>query len=313
MSRSSITAFAPATVANVAVGFDVLGFALEGVGDRVTVSRGEEGDPAGIVIDEIGGVVQDLPREPSKNTAAVALKAMLDDLGFHTAFRLSIDKGIPIGAGMGGSAASAVAAVVAANGLLEGPARKDALLRYALAGEAAASGAPHADNAAPCLYGGLTAVLASNPPQVVPLAVPEQIRCVLVHPRLRVDTREARSVLRREVSLEEHVAQSSHLAVFVAACCQGDLELIRKSMRDLLVEPQRSSLIPGFGRVRAEAFRHGALGCSIAGSGPSVFAWIDSQERAEELAAALVVSFKEEGVQADAWVSKVNAPGARVV
>ena len=309
-TERTATAFAPATVANVAVGFDVLGFALEGVGDRVTVSQDPDGAGERVAVERIEGVVTDLPLDPGRNSAAAALRAMVDDVDLPGTFRVTLHKGIPLASGMGGSAASAVAAVVAANALLESPAPREVLLRWVLEGEAAGSGARHADNAAACLYGGLVAVLSVDPPVVAEVPVPECVLCVLVHPHLMVETREARSVLRAEIGLEEHVRQSARLAGFVTGCCRGDLELIRGSMEDLLIEPQRSSLIPGFDRAKAAAREHGALGFSISGSGPSVFAWVASREAADDVARVVTEAFRAEGVESDSRISTVNAPGA---
>ncbi len=306
------TALAPATVANVAVGFDVLGFAIEGAGDRVTV-RLRDDDGARVVVERVEGVVTELPADPERNTAAVAARAMLDGLGRDERVALRIDKGIPLSAGMGGSAASAVAAVVALNGLLGAPASRDELLPWALAGEAAASGAPHADNAAPCLYGGMTAVLPGEPAQVIAIPVPAHLLCVLVHPQIHVETRQARSILRPQIALSEHVRQSAHLTAFITGCCRGDGDLIRRGMHDLIVEPQRSAAIPGFRRIQAAARERGALGCSISGSGPSVFAWVEDRPSADGLATVIRGIFEEEGVAAESWISPVDAPGARIL
>lgn len=312
MSASErVTAFAPGTVANVAVGFDVLGFAVDGVGDRVTVARGLGG--TGVTIEAVTGCVPDLPTDPARNTAAVAVNAMLEDLGRQESLALTVDKGLPLSSGMGGSAASAVAAVVATNELLGRPSSNRSLLRYALAGEAAASGAPHPDNAAPSLFGGLVAVLPSDPPEVVPIPAPSGVLCVLVRPHLRVETRGARSVLRPTVSLDEHAAQSARLAAFVVGCCKEDVSLIGRTLRDDLIEPQRSPAIPGFERAQAAAMGLGALGCSIAGSGPSVFAWVTARGTAESVSRSIVKVFADEGLEADSWTSPLDAPGARIV
>ncbi|HKQ60981.1 MAG TPA: homoserine kinase [Candidatus Polarisedimenticolaceae bacterium] len=306
------TAFAPATVANVAVGFDVLGFALEGVGDRVDA----EAVPSGaepVTIGSIDGLVPDLPSDPRRNTAAVAARAVWEAARPPHGFRLSLHKGIPLGSGMGGSAASAVAAAVAANALLDRPLSREALLPCALAGEAAASGAPHADNVAPCLYGGMTAVLATEPPEVVPLPVPPGLRCVLVRPHLEIETRRARAVLPAQITLGQHVLQASRLAAVVAGLYRGDLALIRRALADLLVEPHRAPLIPGFADAKAAALQAGALGFGISGSGPSVFAWIDPVADASAVTAAMRGAFGAHGLAADAWTSTVGGPCARLV
>lgn len=312
----SATAFAPATVSNVAVGFDILGFAVESIGDRATVSTTEEPSVtvAGVTGDEHARGYSEIPLDSSRNTAAVGLVRLREDLGLEYGFRLLLHKGIAVGSGMGGSAASAVAALVAANSLLERPLTKEALLEYALLGERAASGSAHPDNAAPCLFGGLTLVTSTSPFRRVQLPVPAQILTVLVHPHSRVDTREARQMLRAEVPLAAHVEQSASLAGFVAGCYTGDLELIRACFRDVLIEPQRAALIPAFGRVKAAAIEAGAIGAAISGSGPTVFAWATSAESAELVRGSMVRAFSEHGAaEADSWVSPVSVRGARLV
>jgi homoserine kinase len=320
-------AFAPATVANVAVGFDVLGFALEGVGDAVTVARTPRaGAGPAVRVESVEGdaiAPGAVPLDPDRNTAAVALAAMVEALGLSHGFTVTIRKGIPLSSGMGGSAASAVGAV-AANALLDTPLSRERLLAFALAGEAAASGAPHADNVVPCLYGGLTAVVpgggavAGTPgtgagPQVVPLPVPAGVACVLVRPHLELDTRRARAALAATVPLKRHVEQSALLAGFVAGCFSGDLALVSRTLRDVVVEPQRAALVPGFAEAREAALGAGALGCSLSGSGPSVFAWVASAASAEAVKSAVRTTFAARSIESDAWVSVVGAPGARVV
>lgn len=306
---TSATAFAPAGVGNVAVGFDLLGHALDAVGDRVTVSRLDE--PIVEIVD-ILGCDYPLPREPERNTATAGLLALIEALELEFGFAVTIHKAIPLGSGMGGSAASAVGALVAANALLDEPLSLEELLGYALVGEAVASGTPHADNLAPCLYGGLTLVRGLESPDVLQIPVPEEIRCVLVHPHLRVDTRDARAVLPRQISLGLHVEQSANLAGFLHGCYTNDLELIGRSLRDEIAEPHREALIPGFRAAKDAAMEAGALGCSISGAGPSVFAWCAGEPRAEEVRSALSDAFSREGITHDLWVSPVNTPGAYV-
>ena len=320
MSRSaaprSATAFAPATVANVAVGFDILGFAVEAIGDHVTVSTAERPEVIVRGITNTPGApgALELPSDPARNTATVGLIRLREDLRLEFGFEVSLRKGIALGSGMGGSAASAVAALVAANSLLEHPLPKEALLEYALLGEQAASGTAHPDNATPCLFGGLTLVTSVSPFRCVQLPVPGRVLAVLVHPHSRLDTRSARRVLDAAVKLADHVRQSANLAGFVAGCYTNDLELIRDCFADLLIEPQRAPLIPAFAEVKAAALEAGALGASISGSGPTVFAWVTSGETAERVRKAMVCAFKEHGAtEADSWVSPVSRRGARIV
>lgn len=306
----SATAFAPATVGNVAVGFDVLGFSVGTVGDRVTVTR----------IPEAGRVVitpakdYTIPSDPAKNTATVGLLQLCADLRLDFGFQVDIQKGIPIGSGMGGSAASAVAAAVAANAVLDEPLPREKLIKYALIGESIASGSMHADNVAPCLYGGLTLALETGvgeTPTIVQVPVPADIICVLVHPAICVETREARAVLKPEISLKSHVQQSALLAGFLAGCYSSNVSLIGKSLSDILIEPQRAHLIPGFNAVKTAALESGALGCSISGAGPSVFAWTSSRSVAESVRTAMVNEFmKANHHSVEAWISPVSPKGA---
>lgn len=312
--KFSATAFAPATVGNAGVGFDVLGFSLSTVGDRVTITRIPE---AGKV--RIGKISESfLPTDPTQNTATAGLIQLCSDLRLDFGFELEIQKGIPIGSGMGGSAASAVAAIVAANALLEQPLPKEKLLKYALLGEFVASGSMHADNIAPCLYGGLTLALEgpsdNHPPTIVQVPVPEEIICVLVHPAMRLDTRESRAVLKPEISLKTYVRQSAHLAGFLAGCYTDNIELIQQSLTDVVIEPQRARLIPGFNEVKAAALRHGALGCSISGAGPSVFAWTSSRSIAEKVRTAMVHAFMNANhPSVEAWISPISQKGAHLL
>jgi homoserine kinase len=310
------TAFAPATVANVAVGFDILGFAVEGAGDEVTVTVTQTpGARIRDISDATGTLAAgDIPSDPARNTATVGLIKLLEDLRPGHGFEVSVRKGIALGSGMGGSAASAVASLVAANALLERPLGRADLLKYAVAAEAAASGTPHPDNVTPCLFGGLTLAVSNEPLRHVRLPVPPGVLTVLVHPRIRLDTRDARRVLRPDVPLAAHVRQSALLGGFVAGCYTNDLDLIRHSLKDVVIEPQRAALIPGFARVQAAALACGALGASISGSGPSLFAWVASESEAAAARAAMVEAFRAAGVgEVDSWVSPVSQDGARVI
>ncbi|HEX8071419.1 MAG TPA: homoserine kinase [Pyrinomonadaceae bacterium] len=312
MSRAQ--AFAPATVANVAVGFDLLGFALEGVGDVVTVETTAEPSVSLTEITDTNGRELELPTDPTRNTATAGLLKLRADLQLGYGFAVSLRKGIALGSGMGGSAASAVGAVVAANALLERPLPQAELMPYALVGEQAASGAAHADNLAPCLFGGLTLVLSVQPFRHVALPVPAEMTTVLVHPHLRLDTREARRILQTHVPLTEHVRQSAHLAGFIAACYTGDLELLAHSLQDILIEPQRAPLIPAYAEVKAAALAAGALGAGIAGSGPSVFAWVASAQTAMQVRTAMLRAFAAHGLtEVDAWTSPVSHRGATII
>jgi homoserine kinase len=303
-------------VANVAVGFDILGFPIESVGDVVTVSIAD--DPS-VRISQILNATGpseplDMPLAADRNAATVGLIKLREDLGLDFGFEVVLRKGIALGSGMGGSAASAVGGLVAANSLLESPLPREALLHYALLGERAASGASHPDNIAPCLLGGLTLVISADPFRHVSLPVPEEILAVIVHPRLRVDTRNARSILNVNVALADHVRQSAALGGFISGCFQRDLDLIRQSLDDFLIEPQRASLVPGFAEVKAAALEQGALGASFSGSGPTLFALVTSQPEATRVRDAMVDAFSANGLaEVDSWISPVNQQGARII
>ena len=309
MPREAL-AFAPASVGNAAVGFDVLGHAIGGVGDRV---RARRIDVATVRIADIRGVVTDLPRDSERNTAARAVAAWREATGVAFGVELEIDKGIALGSGMGGSAASATAALVAANALLERPLPRVALYPCALAGESAASGGIHGDNVGPQLVGGL--VLATRD-RLVPIPVPAGLTAALVHPPLVLETRRARAALAEPYPIGEIVRQTERLALVLAGCFKADLDLIAAGLEDVLVEPRRAALIPGFAQVKAAAHSTGALGASISGAGPSVFAWCRDAASAEAVADAMRAAFAEAlgcGLDAvDRYVAPVGSPGAIV-
>jgi homoserine kinase len=305
-----VTVFAPAGVGNVGVGFDVLGHVFDAVGDRITVRRLET--PT-VFIKAIEGTDENLPLSPEKNTATAGLLRLIDDLELDFGFEVTIEKGIPVASGMGGSASSAVGAIVAANELLDRPLARTALFKYALVGETIASGAAHGDNLAPGLLGGMTLVTSSEPVRIVQIPVPPEIRCVLVHPHTRLETRLARQVLPASLPIKTVTEHSAHLAGFVAGCYRDDLDLIAASLVDLIAEPHRASLIPGFHAVKAAAMETGALACSISGAGPSIFAWCAGDEVAEQVCRAMKDAFAMAGLDSDGWVAHVNVEGARVV
>jgi homoserine kinase len=306
---TDVTAFAPATVANVGIGFDILGHTVEAVGDRVRLRRIDE--PV-VRIRAITGVAADLPIETKSNTAGRAVQAMHAALHLAHGFELDIDKGIPLASGMGGSAASAVAAVVAANALLEEPVPRLQLLKFAMEGEIVASGSAHIDNIAPCLFGGLVLTVGIDNPRVKQIPVPPSLRCVLVHPHMFLGTREARAILKTDVSRSDFIWQSANLAGFISGCYSNDLEMIRDSFNDVIIEPQRHSLIPGFKDVQRGAMSAGALGCSISAAAPTIFAWAEIQQ-AEAVRGAMVAAFARHGLQSDYWISSLENYGARVV
>lgn len=303
----SITAFAPATCANVAVGFDILGFAFENIGDTVTLTKRADQK---IVIEAIHAA-ETLPSDTHKNTASLVIQKLCQDLHLETGFSISIQKGIPLSSGMGGSAASAVAALVACNAFLDTPLTPHELVSYALVGEALASGQPHADNVVPCIFGGFTLIQSSQPLEVIQLPIPE-IFCALVHPHLQVATQEARKILKDSVSLKDHIKQSANLAAFIAALYRNDFGLIQKSLCDIIIEPQRAQFVPRFHHIKKAALDAGALGVSFSGSGPSMFAFAEQKETAERICQAMREPLKNEKIAADSWVSAISKTGAYV-
>jgi homoserine kinase len=305
----SATAFAPATVGNVGIGFDILGHTFPAIGDRVRATRAAQ---PGVRIVAITGVGGELPFEAARNTAGKAVLSLSESLSLPFGIELAIDKGIPLGSGLGGSAASAVAAVVAANELLDQPLSRLELLKHAIQGEAVASGSLHADNIAPSLFGGLVLTVGIDNPRIKQIPVPPGIRCVLVHPRLYLSTRAARAILDRSVKLSDVVWQTANLAGFLAGCYTNDLALIRDAFEDVLIEPQRAQLIPGFAEVKHSAMEEGALGCSISGAGPSVFAWCE-ESHAQAICSAMVRAFARHDLASDEWIAEIGGVGARVV
>ena len=303
------TAFAPASTANVAIGFDILGFSIGALGDRATVRRIDE--PT-VRLGAIRGVVQDLPLEAGRNTAGRALLAMRESLALPFGFELEIEKGIPLASGLGGSAASAVAAVVAANALLERPASQVDLLKFAMQGEAVASGSLHVDNISPSLYGGLVLTVGIDNPRIKQIPVPPMIRAVIVHPHMLLSTRQARAILKRSVDMADFVWQTANLAGFISGCYTSDLDMIRESFEDVVIEPQRAALIPGFGDVRRAALSAGALGCSISGAGPTMFAWC-LESHAHAVREAMVVEFSHHGMESDHWTTAIEPVGAHLL
>ena len=307
-----VTAFAPASIGNVAVGFDMLGLALAGVGDRVAARK--TGEP-GITIAEVRGLDGELhpylSTDPEHNTASIAAQALWDDHGGPGGAELKVYKGIPLQSGMGSSAASAVAAAVAVNALLDRPLAAEKLLPYALAGEKYASGGLHADNVAPSLLGGMILCPQVLLPDVYAVPVPDGVSSVLMHPELQVNTAKARRSLAKGYSMEQWLSQQGYLAGFLTACATNDIGLIGKTLKDVVIEPQRSGNVSCFDAVKAAAERGGALGVSLSGSGPSIFALCKTNV-ASNLAVAMEQACRGLGIECQSWVSPLGAPGAYV-
>lgn len=302
-----VSAFSPASVGNAGVGFDILGHAIVGAGDTVTARRIDE--PV-VRITAIRGTTVDLPLDAPSNTAGAALIAMREALALPFGFEIEIDKGIPLGSGMGGSAASCVAALVAANALLETPLSREALYPFALVGEAVASGGRHGDNLGPMLLGGLVLATAEH---LVKVPVPAAWHSLLVHPDAILETRRARAALQGDYQLKEFIAQSANLALVLAGCHAGDAGLVRAGLNDVLIEPRRAPLIVGFADAKQAMLEAGAMGSSISGAGPSVFGWFETRAKAEAASPAVQTAFAQAGFESQAWVSPLDSPGARLL
>ncbi len=305
-----VSVFASATVANVASGFDVLGFALETPGDAVALERVPGG---GVTVVSIEGDGGKLPRDPEKNTAAVAVAGFLKKIGSPFGVRIRLRKMMPLSSGLGSSAASAVAAVFGANLLAGSPLSARELLPFTLMAEKAACGSAHADNVAPSLLGGFVLIRSYDPLDVIQLPVPPGLSCAITHPHTEVRTADARAILKKELRLADAVRQWGNLAALVAALFSGDLALLGRSLQDVVAEPARSLLIPGFPSVKKAALAAGALGCSISGSGPSVFALCSSPEAARAAGSSMAAAFKEAGLSSDIYISEVNTRGPYVL
>jgi len=310
MSTDRVSAWASATVANVASGFDVLGFALDAPGDEVTVSRTAE---KRIRVTSVTGDEGQLPLDPEKNTAAVAVAAFLRAVDAPFGLDIELRKKMPLASGLGSSAASAVAAVFAANHIAGRPLSGRELLPFTMLAEKAACGAAHADNVAPSLLGGFVLIRSYDPLDVVRLPVPKGLACAVVHPHTEVKTSDARRILKKEIRLSDAIRQWGNLAALVAALYTEDFQLLGRSLQDVVAEPVRSLLIPGFPQVKRAALEAGALGCSISGSGPSIFALCVSTETARKTGTAMKAAFLAAGLESDLFVSNVNTVGPRIL
>ena len=306
----NVTAFAPATVSNVACGFDVLGFALHAPGDEVTAQPAE----SGVRINAISGDQDRLPRDAAKNTAGIAARALLNVLGERRGVALTIRKGLPLSSGLGGSAASAVAAVVAVDALFNARTPLETLMACAFEGERVGAGSAHGDNIGPAVYGGFVLVRDPNPPDVIRLPVPEGLTAVVVHPDLEIETARAREMLGRTVALGDAIREWANLGAFVDALHRSDFDLMSRALVDTIAEPRRASLVPGLAEIKRAAADAGALGCSLSGSGPSLFALCRDATSAKAVAAAMGDAVAQHiGGETRTYVSAIAERGARVI
>ncbi len=307
--NKSIKVFAPGSVSNVGCGFDILGFAIDGIGDEMIMSKNDSNK---IQIKPIEGY-ENLPTEPSKNVAGVAIQAMLDDLGSNQGFDLEIQKNIKPGSGIGSSSASAAGAVVAANELLGKPYSREQLVDFAMQGEVAASGDAHADNAAPTVLGGFCIVRAYDPLDVIQIESPKDLWCVVIHPQIEIKTKDARELLSTEVDLKKAIRQWGNVAGLISGLHQSDYNLIGRSLEDHIVEKQRKVLIPEFDNLKQATLEAGALGCSISGSGPSVFALCEGENKAKAVSSAMNEVFSKTTIPYFIYASQVSNNGVRIL
>jgi len=306
----TIKAFAPATVANVCCGFDVLGFAVDFPGDEVVLKLNNSKE---VTISKIVGDGGRLPLEATRNTAGVAVQSFLQSLGVDQGVEIELYKKLPLGSGMGSSAASGVAALVAINELMGNVKSREELVPFAMEAERIACGSAHADNVAPSLMGGFVLIRDYNPLDVVKVKVNLDLYCTLVHPHIEVKTSDSRRVLRSSISLRDAITQSGNIAGLMVGLAQADPLLISRSLKDVIAEPIRAAFIPGFEQVKLRAIEAGALGCGISGSGPTLFALSSTHEASLEVGEAMQLEFLKSHLKSDIYVSKINPEGAKIL
>ena len=306
---NAIKASAPATVANVSCGFDIFGFAVESPCDEVTLTVRDE---PGVIITSITGDDGRLPLESDRNTAGVAVLEYLKAIGSNQGIEIELTKNLPLGSGMGSSAASSVAALVAINHLMGEPVKRDDLLPFAMEAERVACGSAHADNVAPSLLGGFVLIRGYQPLDVVRIPTPDELYCTLVHPQLELKTEDSRNVLKASVPLRDAVRQWGNIAGLVTGLMKPDYALIGRSLHDYIAEPLRSVLIPGFDSIKRVAVEAGALGAGISGSGPTIFALSVTAETAKRVGSVIREEFEGFRVESEVYVSKINRQGAVV-
>ncbi len=303
-----ITAFAPASSSNLAVGYDILGFPFNTIGDEVTLIFNDSNK---ITISSIDSLAK-LPKDPLKNTATHALIAMTKYLNLNIGIEVKIKKGIPLCSGLGGSAASAVAAVFALNQCLKVPLSKNELAKFAIDAEGLASGERHADNVVPSLWGQLTMVRQLDKLDVITLPMPK-LFCILIHPELEISTKAAREALAKDITLKRHTLQAANLASFISSIYQSDWQLLKRSCQDLIIEPQRQHLLKGFKEVQQAAINSGSLCCSFSGAGPTMFALTNLADVAATTAHAMTEQFRKLDVKSHAWMFAMQEGGPKIL
>ncbi len=306
--QQAVRVFAPATVANVAVGYDILGFAIDRPGDEI-IAR--QSDIPGLRITKINGTKKKLPMEADKNTASFGALKLLEDLGLQNeGIELEIYKKMPFGSGMGSSAASAAAGVLAVNELLGRPLEKRALAKYAVIGESAADGAIHGDNVIPSLLGGIVLIRDNPSYDFVKLPTPRGLTVFLIYPDIEILTKDARAVLSDQVALSQMICQAGNIAAFVTSLYTSDLELMKRSLKDHVIEPQRAQLIPYFYDLQDIALKNGAMNYTISGAGPSMFGFAQNTLIAENAVTEITKYLESLSIHSTAYMSPINNTGA---
>lgn len=307
----SVTAFAPASVGNAGVGFDIMGFAIDKIGDKVTVTISDENSDKIYLSGEYGNLI---PAERNKNTAGVAIDAFLKATGnSNLKLTIELEKSLPLGSGLGSSASSAAAAIFAVNELLGNILSTKQLITFAMEGERIACGAAHADNVAPSLLGGFILIRSNDPLDVIQIPVPADLFCAVAHPHYELLTSVSREALKKEISLKNAIYQIANTSSFLISLMNADYELMKRSFVDLIAEPHRKALIPGFDDVKEAAMKAGAIGCTISGSGPSIFSLCRGEDEAKIIADVMEKEFNKHNLQSDVFISPVNSEGAKIV
>lgn len=305
--RVPLRVFAPASIANVAVGYDILGFAINNIGDEVKFKPGKE---KGLILKAIH-YNKELSKDLKKNTAGYAALKVLESLGLEDEpIHMELFKNMDIGTGLGSSAASAVAGAFGINEYLGRPYTKQELLPFATMGEQIADGSYHADNVAPSLLGSFILIRDNKTLDYVKLPIIKGLKAVVVHPKIKILTKDSREILSPQLRLDQHIQQSGNLGAFVAALFRTDFELLKRSLKDCIIEPQRAQLIPHFYEIKSIALDNGALGCSISGAGPSIFALCMNNIMAERIAVFWQKLYSDNNIESDVYISDINTEGA---
>jgi len=307
--KKKVKVFAPATVANVGCGYDVLGFALHNPGDEVVMTGNESGN---VTLDHIEGDDGLLPRDPDKNIVTAVVKYYLEKTGIHQGVSVKLYKKMPFGSGLGSSSASAVAGLVAINELMGNLLTREELLPLAMEGERLGCGNAHADNVAPSLLGGVVLIRSYDPLDIIRLPFPDNLYCGILYPHIEIPTLQARKILKTNVAITDAIKQWGNIGGLVAGFCMRDLQLIGRSLEDHIIEPVRAMLIPHFYEMRSIAMENNAIGFGISGSGPSVFTFCENKEEAGTILEKQKEKLKGDGIDANAYYSAINPLGATV-